>query len=106
MTHVHRLRSTRDFQRLRASGRSGRSDGIVAQVVPREGPARLGVTVGGRTGGAVLRNRLRRRLKAAYRAHGPTEGVDVVLIARPAATELSFQQLENHVVQALARAGV
>ena len=106
MTLVHRLRSTRDFQRLRVSGRSGRSDGIVAQVAAHDGTSRLGVTVGARTGGAVVRNRLRRRLRAAYRAQGPENGFDVVLIARPGAEALGFQDLEKHVERALLRAGV
>lgn len=52
-----------------------------------------------------MRNRLRRRLRSAYLAHGPREGLDVVLVARREAVELSYQELENHVIQALERAG-
>jgi ribonuclease P protein component len=106
MSRLHRLRSTRDFQRLRAEGRSGRSDGIVAQVGPHDGPTRLGVTVGRRTGTAVVRNRLRRRLRATYLARGPHEGFDVVLVARKESCSLSYQELETHVVRAMERAGV
>jgi ribonuclease P protein component len=105
MTRLHRLRSTRDFDRLRAEGRSGRSDGILAQVSPRSGPTRLGLTVGRRSGSAVVRNRVRRRLRSAYLAHGRREGLDVVLVARREAVELSYQELENHVIRALDRAG-
>ena len=104
MTRIHTLRSTRDFQRLRVEGRSGRSDGIVALVAPRSGPTRLGLTVGRRTGTAVARNRLRRRLRAAFLEQGPTEGFDVVLVARKEAARLSFQELENHVMRAVERA--
>jgi ribonuclease P protein component len=104
MSRLHRLRSTRDFHRLRAEGRRGRSDGIVAQVAKHDGPARLGLTVGRRTGSAVVRNRLRRRLRAAFLAHGPREGVDVVLVARKDAMAHGYQELEKHVIAALERA--
>ena len=104
MTRLHTLRSSRDFQRLRSEGRSGRSDGIVAQASPRPGPSRLGLTVGRRTGTAVLRNRLRRRLRSAYQQHGPREGFDVVLVARKEAADLTYQELENHVIKAVQRA--
>jgi len=105
MSRLHKLRSTRDFQRLRAEGASGRSDGIVAQISPRQGPTRLGLTVGRRSGSSVARNRLRRRLRAVYQAHGAPEGYDVVLVARREAAELAYQELETHVVTAMARAG-
>ena len=105
MSRLHRLRSTRDFQRLRAEGRSGRSDGIVAQVGPHDGPTRLGVTVGRRTGSAVVRNRLRRRLRAAYLARGPREGFDVVLVGRAPVATAPFTRVEEYVRTCLAEAG-
>ena len=66
-----------------------------------DAPARVGLSVGRRCGGAVERNRLKRRLRAACRAAGLPAGVDLVLHAEPAAVNLRFQEM----VEAVARAG-
>jgi ribonuclease P protein component len=57
---------------------------LVLYVRPTEGRRRVGITVGKRFGGAVVRNRAKRRLREAYRRlerrlrdHG-----DLVLVAR------------------------
>ncbi len=60
---------------------------------------RVGITVAGSIGGAVVRNRLRRRIKAIldrYALSAPPWR-DVVFIARPGAGELSFPALVDEV---------
>lgn len=60
---------------------------------------RVGLTVSRRVGGAVVRNRLKRRLREWYRrsalpgALPAGAPLDVVVIARPSAAGLSFQAL-------------
>ena len=52
---------------------------------PLEGPARFGLTVTGKTGNAVERNRIKRRLRAAIGEVGratASDGMDYVLIGR------------------------
>jgi ribonuclease P protein component len=51
-------------------------------------------------GAAVVRNRVKRRLRAAIRTLLPhlTEGYDVVIIAYPPAAEATFQVLEETLV--------
>jgi ribonuclease P protein component len=57
------------------------------------------MTVSGQVGGAVVRNRVRRRLRAILDhytfATGPYR--DIVFIARPGAGELSFAELTAEV---------
>lgn len=69
-----------------------------------EGTARLGITVTKKIGNAVLRNRIKRRLRAAGRdilaLHGQA-GHDYVLIARSAAAEMPFGNLLDDLKQAL-----
>jgi len=72
--------------------------------VPSEAPEnRVGVTVSRKIRSAVERNRARRRLREVARVHllGPDSPLsqvgiryDVVLIARPAALEVSFADLK------------
>ncbi|MGH2779020.1 MAG: ribonuclease P protein component [Actinomycetota bacterium] len=77
------LRSSRDFQRVLAQGRRARSGGIVAVVAPNEKvgePARVGLAVRS-SGGAVVRNRIKRRLRGAYERIDAPMGYDIVVRA-------------------------
>ncbi len=69
-------------------------------------PARFGFTVSKKIGNAVVRNRVRRRLRAlvaALDAGQVQEGCDYVLIARPGAVERTHRDLKSDLEQALAR---
>lgn len=73
--------------------RSGRSAG-----------ARVGLTVGKVLGGAVERNRIRRRMRAAIARH-LTElirPIDLVLHPRKSVLTMDFVQLESEVAQVFA----
>ena len=72
---------------------------------PAEAP-RFGFTVSKKVGGAVERNRIRRRLKAAVRGILPDHArrdFDYVLIARRPALEAAFPALVSELVGALKR---
>lgn len=71
-----------------------------------EGQARFGYTVSKKVGGAVERNRIRRRLRALTAALGADQvrpGFDYVLIARSGAIDRHFVDLKTDLDQALAR---
>ncbi len=68
--------------------------------------SRLGLTVTKKLGGAVVRNRIRRRLRAAAREVFPDHaaaGRDYVLIARMAAYDRNFNALLDDMKRALLR---
>jgi ribonuclease P protein component len=89
MKRRHRLSRSGDFGAVYRQGRSTATRYLVLYSFPRDeaegnGP-RLGLAVSRQLGGAVERNRLKRRLRAAFEevVEGlPTEN-DYVLIARP-----------------------
>ncbi len=62
---------------------------------------RVGITASTTIGGAVIRNRLRRRLKAILDGYplGVPPWRDVVFIARPGAGELAFGALVDEVAR-------
>jgi ribonuclease P protein component len=71
---------------------------------PRQEPARFGFTATKKLGNAVVRNRIRRRLKEAVRLVAPDHArpdCDYVLIAREAAATRAFAALEKDLVAAL-----
>lgn len=58
---------------------------------------RLGLTVSKKLGKAVTRNRIRRRLREAYRLneHGFKSGFDIVIVARHGSEKAPFSALEG-----------
>lgn len=61
-------------------------------------PPRLGITVTRKSGGAVERNRIRRRLREAARVHATDDmaiGNDYVIVGRRESLEAPFDALKN-----------
>ncbi len=69
---------------------------------------RFGFSTGRKLGGAVVRNRVRRRLREALRVMAPSfqPGWDVLIIARPALVEADQEALVGALGRLLRRAGV
>ena len=73
---------------------------------PLEGPARFGLTVTGKTGNAVERNRIKRRLRAAIQAVGrknAADGIDFVLVGRRDILETPYATLLTELSHGLNR---
>ena len=92
------LKENHIFRRLYRKG-STVADGRLALYCRRNGRAvnRLGLTVSTKVGHAVVRNRLRRRLREIYRLHEAelARGVDLVVVARVRAGSSQYRQLEE-----------
>lgn len=69
-------------------------------------PQRLGITVTKKIGNAVIRNRLKRRLRALARGiipqHGP-QGCDFVLIGREDGVLRDFAQMQTDLARGLGK---
>ena len=93
------VRASGGVMSLRARLRSGADGSTVGRSDhPDGGPCRFGFAVSARLGGAVQRNRIRRRLRESARrlnAQGECEGLDVVVIARAGAVEAEFAELDD-----------
>lgn len=90
------LRSRRDFDRIQVEGRSASHRLVhVRARANGMGHDRFGISTGRKVGGAVVRNRVRRRVREAlWRL--PTavgEGRDILIVARPPCAEATYQEI-------------
>ena len=69
---------------------------------------RLGITVSGKIGNAVVRNRIRRRLKEIYRLNEASlfPGYDLVLVARMKSRLAGYAELNEDFIKLSRRLGV
>ncbi|MDD9994318.1 MAG: ribonuclease P protein component [Dehalococcoidia bacterium] len=67
---------------------------------------RYGFIISKRLGKAVVRNKIRRRLKEGIRSQPTRPGWDVVVSARPSAAQANFQELRASVSKLLGQAGI
>jgi len=100
-----RLLRHADFQRVYQSGRRQFTGNMTVFFLRREdgsGP-RVGFTVGKVLGGAVERNRIKRRMREAVRLSWPAcEGpLDIVINPRKSVLDLPFAELREEVVRGL-----
>jgi len=97
------LRRRGDFARVTRRGKRRAGNHLTCFVADGRRRTRVGVTIGSSVGGAVVRNRLRRRIKAILDHYplGAPPWRDVVFIARPGAGELGFPALVDEVARVL-----
>ena len=67
---------------------------------------RYGLVVGKKVGGAVERNRVKRRLRQIMRQAAVKPGWDIVFIARPGAAEITYARLKELACRLIDRAGL
>ncbi len=91
---VESLRGRSAFTEVLGFG-SRRSRGPITVVVKPNhlGLSRVGLVAGRRVGGAVARNRAKRRIRHALARAGVPSGIDLVVIARPEVLTMAFQKL-------------
>ena len=104
---MERLRQRADFLAA-AAGVKAPATAFVLQMRRRreDGPVRVGFTVSKKVGGAVERNRVRRRLREVVRLASPSRmqpGHDYVLIGRRAALNAPFERIKDEFDRALRR---
>jgi ribonuclease P protein component len=101
-----------DFLRLNRGRKTVTPYFILRSAPHAEGQTRVGYTVTTKCGNAVVRNRIKRRLRALVRelfaAHA-TPGMDYVFIAlaqaNPSAADVAYDALRESMVRALKHAG-
>jgi ribonuclease P protein component len=104
---MDRILRRRDFLAA-AKSRSAPISGVLMQLRDREDekPARVGFTCTKKLGNAVVRNRIRRRLKEAARLVLPEiakTGHDYVIIGRASSKGRPFEALQKDIISAVSK---
>ena len=103
------LKKNSDFRRLYAKGKSAVTPYLVVYTRPnRLGENRLGYTVSVKLGHAVVRNRVRRRLREIYRLNAAElkQGYDIVIVARSRAVGSEYRKLNAAFLRACESLGL
>jgi ribonuclease P protein component len=99
---IGRIRTRSTFTTLRQDGRRARSGALrVTHVPDLSGEARVAYAISRAVGSAVVRNRVRRRLRAACVELAPPPGAYLISVSTAAAT-CSYAELRDDLAAALA----
>ena len=105
-----RLSRATEFNLVKQAGKSWTGRHLVLGVLAQEDAkrARVGIVTTRKVGMAVVRNRIRRRIREVFRLHqfDLISGVWLVAIARPSAAKASFQDLERDWLRLAERASI
>jgi ribonuclease P protein component len=110
---VERLKKRAEFLRVASVRRKWAAPGMVLQAArdsstAHAGMSRVGFTVTKKVGNAVIRNRVKRRLRAVAQAIIPSHadsGWNFVLIGRQNTIDRDFKDLQSDLLAALAKLG-
>lgn len=103
------LKENRQFRRLYAKGKSVVSPYLVLYYRRNgSGQNQLGITVSGKLGNAVKRNKIRRRLREMYRINEDrlSPGYSLILVARGRAVGASYRDLQKYFFRLTEKAGI
>lgn len=95
------LKKNADFRTVYQEGKSAGNHLLVLYIRRREDEQnRIGISVSKKVGNSVVRHRLKRLIKEAYRLNENkfVGGLDMIFIARPGARERSFPEIERAVL--------
>ena len=103
------LKKNSDFRRLYNRGKSAASKDLVLYIRRgRRGCNRIGITVTTKLGGAVQRNRVRRRIREIYRLNESrfNVGLDIVVVARVRSRYATYAELEKAFFECASKLGI
>lgn len=104
------LKKKKDFERVFKKGKSVNVDFLVLKFLPNElENSRLGIIVSLKVSKkAVVRNKIRRRIKEAIRLTSGNQGkqADGAIICRPGIEKMSFAQIRETIEKVLQKAGI
>ncbi len=104
MEKKYRLRKNLEFKRVYSARKNYWNRNLTLYVKKNNlEESRFGITITKKIGNAVVRNRIRRRIKEIYRLnfYRIKDGYDLVFIPKKNVQEISYEQLESAMIHIL-----
>ena len=104
---INKIKSRKDFVKIQKNGPKVISAGVILQHLNnsnQDNPSRFGFTASKKVGGAVQRNKAKRRMRSLVFdviKKFETKGWDYVLIARKETAHRKYQKLKNDLIWAI-----
>lgn len=109
MKNTFSIKLNRDYKRLYYKGGCVGSDILVVYYKKNNLPCnRLGITVGKKIGGAVVRNRIKRLIRESYRLieNEICSNTDIVIVARSKCAEADYQAVSGTMKRLFKKCGI
>lgn len=98
MKHFNSIKKNSDFQLVYKTGKSYANKLLVMYVIQTDRPeTRIGISVSKKVGNSVVRHHVTRLVREAFRLNKNIvkTGLDIVVVARPAAKDSDFKKMES-----------
>lgn len=110
MQSEYRLKDNRDFRRVFRRGKSFATRRLVLYYCDNRRPSvRVGFSISKKVGNAVVRNRVKRLLRAGFQSMLPLlsdKGIDIVVVCRKDAAESDYHELMDDLRKLLHKAKI
>ena len=104
------LKKDSDFRKVYKHGKSFANRHLVMYILDNKSDStRVGISVSKKVGKAIIRNKIRRRIKEAYRLNvdeNIKSGYDIVFIARVASNEAEYKDIQKSVNNLIKKANI
>ena len=104
MRHINSLKNYQEFKRVYDARNSYANRYLVMYQLPNgTEEKRLGISVSKKVGNSVVRHRVTRLIRESYRLHEDLfrTGVDVIIVARIAARDQGYREIESAMLHLL-----
>lgn len=109
MEKKYRIRKNTEFKKIYKSGKNYWNRNIILYCMKNDiNETRAGFTISKKMGNAVTRNKIKRRMKEAYKRNffDLKSGYDLIFIPKKHIVNISFGELENSIRHILKISGV
>ncbi len=112
MRKAYRVKSEKDVQKVFQEGESKANRQFVVYKLPKKGQNhfRVGISVGTKLGNAVVRNKIKRRIRHALmeldKEQDFDHALDFIVIARQPVSKMSYEQIKKSLIHVLSLSGL
>ena len=109
MNKIFRLRSNLEFKKVYGGGKNYWNRNLILYVKKNNiGNTRVGYSITKKIGNAVVRNKIRRRMKEIYRLnfHNIMDNYDLIFIPKKNIVHISYKELESAMLHILKLSGM